>query len=167
MTSTLLEAKIMSNLQITTPTDREVVLTRTFDATPELVFDSLTKPELLRRWYGPNGWTLNVCEIDLRVGGAWRFVVVRPDGKSFGQLGVYQEILRPHKLVNTERWEDWDPGETLVTTELVEHQGRTTLVSTILFPSQEVRDIVVKGGLSHGAEEGYNKLAELLASEND
>lgn len=152
------------NLTITTPSDREVVMTRIFDAPPEMIFDALTTPELLYQWYGPAGWKLAVCDIDLKVGGAWRFVVRRPDGKEFGQLGVYREINRPNKLVNTERWEDWDPGETLVTTELIEHQGKTTLISTILFPSQEVRDIVVKGGLSHGAEESYNKLAEILAS---
>ena len=133
-------------------------------APASLVFDSLTQPDLLKRWYGPTGWTLIVCEIDLKVEGAWHFVVQRPDGKKFGQLGVYREIKRPQLIVNTETWDDWDAGETLVTTSLNEHYGRTTFQSTIRFPSQVVRDIVVKGGLEHGAAESYQKLDELLSS---
>lgn len=150
---------------ITTPSDREVTLTRVFDAPSQVVFDALTKPELLRRWYGPTGWTLSVCEIDLRVGGAWRFVVRRPDGKAIGQLGIYREIESPQRIVNTEAWEDWDAGECLVTTLLTENEGWTTLQSTILFPSKEVRDTVVKAGLEHGASESYDKLAEVLAKQ--
>lgn len=153
-----------ATLTITTPGDREVVITREFDAPALLVFDALTQPDLLKRWYGPTGWTLIVCEIDLKVGGAWHFVVQRPDGKKFGQLGVYQKIERPELIVNTETWDDWDAGETLVTTSLQEQDGRTTFRSTILFPSQEVRDIVVKGGLEHGSRESYEKLDELLTS---
>lgn len=152
-------------LTITTPSDREVTLTRVFDARSQFVFDALTKPELLRRWYGPTGWTLSVCEIDLRVGGAWRFVVRRPDGKAIGQLGIYREIESPQRIVNTEAWEDWDAGECLVTTLLTENEGWTTLQSTILFPSKEVRDTVVKAGLEHGASESYDKLAEVLAKQ--
>jgi uncharacterized protein YndB with AHSA1/START domain len=153
----------LHKLTITTPSDREVLLTRDFDAPANLVFDALTKPEWLKRWYGPAGWTLVVCDIDLRVGGAWRFVVRQPAGKEIGQKGIYQEIDRPNRIVNTESWEDWDAGETLVTTVLNEHDGRTTFQCTILFPSKDVRDTVVKAGLEHGAIEGYNKLAEVLA----
>jgi uncharacterized protein YndB with AHSA1/START domain len=154
----------LPKLTITTPSDREVLLTRDFDAPASLVFDALTKPEWLKRWYGPAGWTLVVCDIDLRVGGAWRFVVRQPAGKEIGQKGIYQEIDRPNRIVNTESWEDWDAGETLVTTVLNEHDGRTTFHCTILFPSKDVRDTVVKAGLEHGAIEGYNKLAEVLAA---
>jgi uncharacterized protein YndB with AHSA1/START domain len=153
-----------ATLTITTPGDREVVITREFDAPADLVFDALTKPDLLRRWYGPTGWTLIVCDIDLKVGGAWHFVVQRPDGKRFGQLGVYQKIERPELIVNTETWDDWDAGETLVTTSLLERDSKTTFRSSILFPSQEVRDIVVKGGLEHGSKESYEKLDKLLTS---
>jgi uncharacterized protein YndB with AHSA1/START domain len=151
-------------LRITTPTDREVVMTRAFDAPRHLVFDALTRPELLERWYAPSGWSLVVCEIDLQVGGKWRFVSRRPDGKEIGQLGVYQEIVPAERLVNTETWEDWDAGETLVTTALAEQNGTTMYTSTVLFPSQEVRDAVLKSGLESGAAHIYNNLDELLAS---
>jgi uncharacterized protein YndB with AHSA1/START domain len=150
-------------VKIETPTDREVVLTRVFDAPAGIVFDALTRPDLLRRWYGPVGWSLTLCEIDLRVGGQWHFVLNKPDGKLVGQLGVYREIVPGKRIVNTERWEDWDPGETLVTTVLEESDGKTTFTNTMLFPSQEVRDIVLKSGLTH-AEELYARLDEVLAT---
>ena len=139
-------------------------MTRVFNAPRHLVFDALTKPELIRRWYGPVGWSLVVCEIDLRVDGAWRFVSRRPDGKQIGQRGVYREIVAPERLVNTESWEDWNPGELLVTTVLVEDAGTTTLTVTSVFPSQEVRDMLIKSGMTSGAAETYDKLEEHLAS---
>lgn len=151
------------SLTITTPTDREVMMSRVFDAPPHLVFDALTRPELLKRWYGPKGWTLDICEIDLTVGGKWRFVSRNPAGKVIGQYGTYVEIVPAERLVNTESWEDWDPGETLVTTTLAEQDDQTLLTSRMLFPSQEVRDIVLKSGLEHGAAENYEKLDEALA----
>ena len=151
-------------LQLTTPTEREIVMTRLFDAPRSLVFDALTRPELLKRWYGPRGWALAVCDIDLRVGGAYRFVSRRPDGKDIGQRGVYREIVRPERIVHTESWEDWDAGEVLVTAVLVEQGGKTTLTSTALYPSREVRDILMKSGMQRGASETYDRLAEMLAS---
>jgi uncharacterized protein YndB with AHSA1/START domain len=156
--------KTKTTLEIATPSDRELVMTRGFNAPRALVFDALTRPELLRRWYGPSGWSLVVCEIDLRVGGAWRFVTRRPDGKEIGQHGVYREIVAPERLVNTESWEDWNPGEVLVTAVLVEEDGTTTLTSTLLFPTQEVRDMLVKSGMTSGAAETYDKLAACLES---
>src|SRR5688572_26532739 len=129
-----------NSVTITTPTDREVVLTRTFDAEPGLVFNALTTPELIMLWSCPEGWTFDKCEVDLTVGGKWRFQMRQPSGKVIGQLGVYKEIVPGAKIVNTESWEDWDAGETLVSTELVGDGGKTTFTSTILFPSQEVRD---------------------------
>jgi uncharacterized protein YndB with AHSA1/START domain len=156
--------KNIGALQATTPSEREIAMTRVFNAPRSLVFDALTKPELLERWYGPRGWSLVVCEIDLRVGGVWRFVTRRPDGKQIGQRGVYREIVRPERLVNTESWEDWNPGEVLVTTVLVEQGGETTFTSTLLFPSQEVRDTLLESGMTSGAAETYDRLAEYLAS---
>lgn len=161
MTDTVKESE---KLGVTTPTERELVMTRVFDAPRSLVFDALTKPELLMRWYVASGWSMVVCEIDLRVGGAWRFVTRRPNGKEVGQFGVYREIKPPERIVNTESWEDWNPGELLVTTVLVEQGGKTTFTSTLLFPSQEVRDMLIKAGMTTGAAEAYDKLAEYLAS---
>ena len=149
-------------LTITTPSEREVTVTRMFSASRGLVFDALTKPELLRRWYGPTGWELLRCEIDLRVGGKWHFVTRHPNGKEIGQLGVYQEIVPGARIVNTENWDDWDAGETLVTTVLTEQNGITTLTCTMLFPSESVRDTVLKGGLEHGTKECYDKLDDVL-----
>ena len=150
-------------LKVTTPTDREIVLTRVFDAPRRLVFDAFTKPELLKRWFGPRGWSLVVCEIDLKVGGTWRFVLRGPDGKDMGMRGVYREIAAPDRSVHTESFDDF-PGESLVTTRLVEDRGKTTLTATVRYPSQEVRDAVIKSGMEHGAAESYDKLAEYLAS---
>src|SRR5215831_18353622 len=97
--------KNTGTLKVTTPTDREIVMTRVFDAPRHMVFEALTKPELLKRWFGPRGWTLPVCEIDLRVGGAWRFVLHGPDGRDIGMRGVYKEIVPPERLVHSESFD--------------------------------------------------------------
>jgi len=151
-------------LNVTTPSERELAMTRVFHAPRALVFDALTKPELVRRWYGPAGWSLVVCDIDLRVDGAWRFVSRRPDGKQIGQRGVYREIVRPERLVNTESWDDWNPGELLVTTTLDEQGTTTTLTITLLFPSQEVRDQLLKSGMTKDAAAVYDKLEDCVMS---
>ncbi len=150
-------------LQVTTPSDREIVLTRVFDAPRELVYDALTKPELLKRWFGPRGWSLVVCEVDLRVGGAWRFVLRGPDGSEMGMHGVYRELVRPERTVHTESFDDY-PGESVVTGVLVERDGKTTLTANVLYESKEIRDAVISSGMEHGAAETYDKLAELLPS---
>ena len=148
---------------ITTPTDREAVVTREFNAPAHLVFDALTKPELIERWYGPPG-SIEHCESDARPGGSWRFVSsVR--GRQIVQFGVYKEVNAPARFIRTERWEDWDPGETLVTVDLVEHDGWTTMTQRIVFPSQNVRDVVMKGGLTaKGTSEFYARLDAMLAN---
>src|SRR5262245_31825676 len=94
-----------TELKVTTPSDREIALTRTFDAPRRLVFDAYTKPELLMRWFGPRDWKLIVCDIDLRVGGSWRFVMRKDDGTEMGMSGVYQEIVAPERLVSTESFD--------------------------------------------------------------
>jgi uncharacterized protein YndB with AHSA1/START domain len=154
-------------LAITTPTDREVVITRVFDAPRRMVFDALTRPELLRRWLEAPGRSLEVCDIDLRVGGAYRFVWRGPGRKDVGLRGVYRELAPPERLVTSESWEDWDAGETVATTVLVERQGKTTMTLTTLFPSREVRDTVLEAGLKSGAETNYEKLADVLARARD
>ena len=155
--------KNTGTLQVTTPSDREIVLTRVFDAPRHMVFDAFSKPELLKRWFGPRGWSLVVCEVDLRVGGGFRFVLRGPDGKEMGMRGVYREIVPPERSVHMESFDDY-PGESQVTAVFVEDKGKTTLTATILYPSREVRDIVIKSGMEHGAAESYDKLAELLAA---
>lgn len=155
--------KNTGSLKVTTPTDREIVLTRVFDAPRQLVFDAFSKPELLKRWFGPRGWSLAVCEVDLKVGGAFRFVLRSPDGKDMGMRGVYREIVPPERSVHVESFDDF-PGESQVTAVFVEQGGKTTLTATVLYPSQEVRDAVLKSGMEDGAAESYDKLADLLAS---
>jgi uncharacterized protein YndB with AHSA1/START domain len=154
--------KNTGTLKLTIPTDREIVLTRVFAAPRHLVWDAFTKPELLKRWFGPRGWALVVCEVDLRVGGGFRFVLRGPDGREMGMRGVYREIVPPERSVHMESFDDY-PGESQVTAVFVEEGGQTTLTATVLYPSKEVRDIVIQTGMEHGAAESYDKLAELLA----
>jgi uncharacterized protein YndB with AHSA1/START domain len=155
--------KNTGTLKVTTPTDCEIVLMRVFDAPRHLVFEAFTKPELLKRWFGPRGWSLVVCEVDLKVGGGFHFVMRSPDGREMGMRGVYREIVPPERSVHMESFDDY-PGESQVTAVFVEQAGKTTLTATVLYPSKEVRDIVIKSGMEHGAAESYDKLAELLPS---
>jgi uncharacterized protein YndB with AHSA1/START domain len=153
-------------LQITTPSEREIVMSRVFDAPRSLVFDAWTRPELLERWLGVRGgWSMVVCEVDLRVGGAYRFVWRGPDGAEMGMGGVYREIVPPERLIATESFDDpWYPGEALDTTVLVEEGGRTTVTTTVLYESEEIRDAVLESGMARGVAESYDMLAEYLAS---
>ena len=155
--------KNTGTLKVTTPTDREIVLTRVFDAPRSLVFDAFTKPVLLKRWFGPRGWSLVVCEVDLKVGGTFRFVLRGPDETDMGMRGVYREIVPPERSVHAESFDGY-PGESVVTAVLVERGGKTALTATVLYPSQEVRDAVINSGMEHGAAESYDKLEEVLAS---
>ena len=152
------------NLKVTTPTDREIAITRVFDAPRHLVFEAMTTPELLKRWLtGPPGWTMVVCEMNLKVGGAYRFVWRHTDGKEMGNRGIFREIVAPERFVNTEIFDDY-PGESLVTNSLVEHGGKTTLTLTVLYETREIRDAVLKTGMAKGVGFSYDRLAELLAS---
>jgi len=153
-------------LKVTTPSDREIVLTRVFDAPRTLVFDALTVPELLRRWFhGPDGWSLMVCEVDLRVGGLYRFVWRGPNGTDMGMGGVHREIAAPERIARTERFDqDWTGGETLGTAVLTEHSGKTTLTTTVLYATREARDGALATGMKEGMAAGYGRLDEFLAS---
>jgi uncharacterized protein YndB with AHSA1/START domain len=151
------------DLKISTPADREVMVTRTFDAPRTLVFDAYTQPELLKRWYEAPGRSLVVCEIDLRVGGAYRFLWRGEGRKDVGMRGVHREVVRPERLVRTQMWEDWGAGEIIETVVFTERAGQTTLISTGLYPSREVRDAVLKAGLESGTRETYGRLAIILA----
>lgn len=153
-------------LEVTTPTDREIVMTRTFDAPRQRVWEAWTRPELLKKWlHGWDDWTLAVCEMDLRPGGAIRWVWRGPDGTEMGLRGVYREIVPPERIVHTEIFdEDWTGGETLVTLVLTERAGRTTTAMTVLYSSREARDGALKTGMEEGLEVGYARLERLLAS---
>jgi uncharacterized protein YndB with AHSA1/START domain len=158
--------KNAETLEITTPTDREIVMTRAFDAPRRLVFDAWTKPELVRRWLlGPDGWSMPVCEIDLRVGGAYRWVWRRDkDGTEMAVGGVYREIAAPERLVATEKFDEaWYPGEAVNTVALVERSGRTTMTQTTLYESREARDKALQSGMADGVEASYNRLEAILA----
>lgn len=151
-------------LKVTTPTDREVVITREFDAPRGMLFDAHTKPDLVQRWLlGPPGWTMPVCEIDLRVGGKYRYVWENADGHKMGVGGTFTEIVRPSRIVITQLFdEDWTGGETIVITEFVEKSGKTTLTTTVRYASREVRDAALQTGMAKGMEAGYERLDELL-----
>ena len=154
------------NMKVTTPTDREIVLTRVFDAPRHLVFEAHTKPELLKRWlHGPDGWLLTVCEIDLKVGGKYRYVWRHTDGREMGMGGSYREIVPPERVVVTELFdEDWTGGEVLGTLILSEQDGKTTLTNTLLYPSKDARDGVLKSGMERGVAASYDRLEGVLAS---
>ena len=160
----------MGQLKVTMPSDREIAMTRVFDAPRKLVFDAHTKPELVRRWLlGPPGWSMPVCEMDLRVGGKYRWVWRSDsDGSTMGIGGVYREIVAPERIVSTERFDEaWYPGEGLNTLVLVEEGGRTTLTQTMRYQSTEARDAVLKSGMEKGAAASYDRLAQLLASPSE
>jgi uncharacterized protein YndB with AHSA1/START domain len=153
-------------LKVTTPSDREIMMTRVFDAPRKLVFEAHTKPELLKRWLGIfRGWSMAVCEIDLKVGGAYRYVWHNTDGREMAMRGVYREIIPSERIVATESFDDpWYEGEAVGTVVLVEEGGRTTLTSTVRYASKEVRDAVLRSPMEQGVAASYDNLAELLPS---
>jgi uncharacterized protein YndB with AHSA1/START domain len=153
------------SFKVSTPSDREIQLSRDFDAPRSLVFDAFTKPELVRRWLlGPPGWIMPVCEIDLRVAGSYRYVWrSEKDGSQMGIRGVFREITPVERLVATERFDDaWYPGEALDTTVFEERRGITRTTITILYESQEARDTARRSGMEHGMAAGYDRLETLL-----
>ena len=158
--------KNIGKLQITVPSERELAMTRVFDAPRNLVFDAWTRPELLKRWLGVHaGWSWAVCEIDLRVGGAYRYVWRGPDRAQMGMGGIYREVVAPERIVATEKFDQsWYPGEAVSTLALAEQGGRTTLTLTVRYQSREARDAVLKSPMESGVAAGFEKLAELLAS---
>ena len=155
-----------SAMTLLLPSEREIVLTRVFDAPRGLVFEAWTKPEHVKQWYGCSIMTLPVCEIDLRVGGAYRYVMRSPDGGKHTMQGVYREIMPPRRLVYTEQYvtEGFTSNEALVTVIFAEHDGMTTLTSTILHQSKADRDGHLGSGMERGAAEVYDRLAAYLAT---
>jgi uncharacterized protein YndB with AHSA1/START domain len=154
------------NLVLTTQGDREIVMTRDFNAPRRLVFDAFTKPELVKQWLlGPPGWSMPVCKIDLKVGGTYRYVWRRDsDGSEMGMGGVYREIVLQERIVSTEVFDKaWYPGEAVGTLVLSEQGGKTTVTQAVLYQSREARDGILKSGMESGVAASYDRLAELLA----
>ena len=154
-----------TSLEITKLSDLELQWQRRFSAPVESVFEALTTPELVKQWLtGPPGMTMPVCEIDLRVGGRFRYVWRRPDGGEMGMGGEYKELSPPNRIVHTELFdEDWTGGETLVTTELAEDNGMTLLTCTVRYSSKSARDAALQTGMGDGVAHSYEQLNVLLA----
>jgi uncharacterized protein YndB with AHSA1/START domain len=150
-------------LAVSTPSDREIRLEREFDAPRDRVFAVMIDPTLISEWWGPRGTTTAVDEMDVRPGGAWRFVVRNPDGSETAFRGVYREITAPERIVQTFEWEGL-PGHVSVDSAVLEDLGdRTRLVTTSLFHTVEERDGMLGSGMETGAGETYARLEELLA----
>jgi uncharacterized protein YndB with AHSA1/START domain len=153
-----------SKLQVTANGDRELVMTRSFAAPRELVFQAYTRPELVRRWLGAmGGWTMEVCEIDLRPGGLYRYLWRGPAGETMGMRGEYREVVEPERIVNTERFdESWYPGGA-VGTAVFEQRGESTLLTTtVLYDTKEARDGVLASPMESGVEASYAALETVL-----
>jgi uncharacterized protein YndB with AHSA1/START domain len=156
--------KASDTTTFSTPSDREIVMTRIFDAPRELVFKAYTDPNAIPQWWGPRRYTTTVDQMDVRPGGAWRFVNQGPDGSEFAFRGEYREIIPPERLVYTFEFEGM-PGHILVETiTFEEHDGKTTLTNTSLFDSIEERDGMLASGMTEGATESMDRLAEYLHS---
>jgi len=147
--------------------EREIVMTRVFNASRDLVFDALTKPELVKRWLlGPPGWSMPVCQIDLKVGGSYRYVWRNEDGREMGMGGKYKEIVRPERIGHTELFDEaWYEGESLNTWTLAEQGDNTTLVVTMRYETQQTRDAVLESGMESGVATSYERLDEILAGQ--
>ncbi len=150
---------------LTMVSDEEIAISRAFDAPRHLVFEAHTKPEHVTQWLlGPEGWTMPVCEIDLRAGGPWRFTWQHADGRKMEMTGIYREVVPPERIVNTEQWgPEWP--ETVNTTLFAEEQGRTTVTQIVRYPSKQARDAAVATGMMSGVERSYELLEALLATQ--
>lgn len=163
-----------NSFSVTTPTDREIVITRTFDAPRHLVWDAMTKPDLIRKWlFSPPGWSLTECTEDIRPGGSFHWLWSGPDGPAMSMRGVYREVVPPRpdggggRIVRTETFEFGcgpQAGEQLCTLELTQRDGKTHLTLTVLYPTKEARDATIASGMSRGVAAGYDNLDTILAA---
>ena len=151
---------------VTTPSDREIRMTRLFDAPRALVFEAMTRPEHIRNWWGNlgPGYSVPVCEVDLRIGGKWRFVNRTPKGEEAAFYGEYREIDPPGRVVFTEIFEPYPDAVSTVTALLTDEQGKTRLTATVEYPSREVRDMVRSSGMERGAALSYDRLEDVARS---
>lgn len=160
---------MQGSLKITTPSDREIVMTRSFNAPRHLVYKAMTTPDLIRRWlFLPPGWEMTACVEDVRVGGKFSWEWNGPDGKPAMKLhGAYREVVPNQKIVRTESFEfgcQAQEGEQLGTMEFTEQGGITTVKITVIYPNKESRDATLASGMEHGVSTGYDNLERLLAS---
>lgn len=144
--------------------DREVVVTRHFNAPRQLVWDAMTKPELIKRWLtGPPGWTMPVCEMDMKIGGKYRWVWRGPDGTDMGMGGVHLEVMPLERIVNTQLFDqDWTGGEAVGTLVLTEDNGKTLMTNTVRYATPEAREAVLKTPMEQGMAMGYDRLEQVL-----
>jgi uncharacterized protein YndB with AHSA1/START domain len=147
---------------VSLPSDREILITRVFDAPPELVFEAWTTPEHVKRWWSDDAAPVVVCEIDLRVGGSWRYVTRDADGTELGWHGTYREIGPPHRLVSTEVFEGFPEGAALTTATFTEQDGTTVLSITVLHTSRANRDGHVGSGMEAGMQRGFDRLDQVV-----
>lgn len=157
--------KTLGKLLISTPSDREILMTREFQAPRELVFDAYTKPELVKQWLGVfGGWTLPVCEIDLRVGGVFRYVWRDAKGNEMAMTATVRELVIPERIVSLEKFDDpWYEGEGLGTITFIERGGKTTLSMAMAYDTKEIRDAVLQSPMETGVAASFDKLEEILA----
>ena len=147
---------------VTTPSDCEIAITRAFATSQQQLFDAFTKPELVRRWLlGPEGWTMPVCEIDLRVGGRYRYVWSKTGAPDMGISGTFLELDAPRRIVNTELFDQaWYPGEATNTTTFTQSGASTTVTITVRYQSKEARDTASRSGMEHGMRAGFDRLEQ-------
>jgi uncharacterized protein YndB with AHSA1/START domain len=151
-----------SALKVTTPTEREIVMTRVFDAPRDLVFEAHSSCEHMSNWWGPRAYKFVSCEFDFRPGGTWRIVHGGPDGEEYGFRGEFREIVRPERIVWTFEFEGMPGHVSVETLTLDEHDGKTTLTGTSVFDSVEDRDGMLESGMESGASESMDRLDEYL-----
>jgi uncharacterized protein YndB with AHSA1/START domain len=154
--------------KVTLPTDEQILITREFDAPKHLVFKAWTTPELVKRWWNAKRGEVTLAEIDLRVGGRWRYVMVICDGVEVGFHGEYREIVPNERIVTTEVFEGMPVGApdegTLNTVTFTEVDGRTTLTNLVQAPSKEVRDAIIDSGMEAGMQDAMDLLEEVAVS---
>ena len=148
---------------LTLPSPRELVISRVFDAPREIVFEATTKPEHVKRWWGPRAMEMVDCRIDFRVGGSYRYAVRTPDGMEVAFSGIYREIDAPSRIVHTEGYEAMPGHDYLATVTYDEKDGRTTLTVHLLYQTPEDRDGHIASGMESGMRETWQRLDELIA----
>lgn len=157
--------KSSGKLKVTLPSDKEILLSRVFDAPRHLVFEAMSKPEYVRRWWCcMEGFTMPVCEMDFRVGGKWRYVMVGSDGNEVAFNGVYREIVAPERIVNTEIFEPFPDSPAIVTLTLEERDGKTYYQSLVLHTTKEARDAHANSGMEYGAGLALDRIEEIARS---